>query len=138
MTDEFHRTRMRAVGFSNIALLTAGVNLGDNNSRQLQQSSVDDAIHKEQDVVNWLHKLADSSFHPLGRHSKMHVFAMIMTCVSAVMYMLLPCMMQGPFRPPHPSQHGMRTNVHQSDAGLPFVVTATLKVPPSWCLHHGA
>ena len=77
MTDEFHRTRMRAVGFSNIALLTAGVDLGDNNSRQLQQSSVDDAIHKEQDVVNWLHKLADSSFHPLGRHSKMHVFAMM-------------------------------------------------------------
>ena len=131
-TDDFHRTRMRAVGLANSALLTAGVDFGDNNSRQLQQ--LDDMVPKKQNVVNWLHKLADSSFHPMGRHSKMHVFATMMTCVSAVMCMLLPCMMQDPFRPPHPSQHGMRTNVHQSDAGPPFVGTATLKVPPSWCI----
>lgn len=125
-TDGFHRTRMRAVGLANNALLTAGVDLGDNSSgRQLQQSNVDNMVQKEQNVVaDWLHKLANSSFHPLSRHSKMHVFATMMACVSAVMCMLLPCMVQGRLTPPHPSQHGLRTNVRKSDAGPPFVGTA--------------
>ena len=86
---------MRAVGLANSALLTAGVDLGDkSSSRQLQQSNVDDMVQKEQNVVaDWLCKLASSSFHPVGRHSKMHVFATMMACVSAVMCMLLACMM---------------------------------------------
>ena len=43
------------------------------------------------------------------------------------------CHMQPPFRP-HPMQQGPRSNVHQSDAGPPFVEPATLKVPPSRCV----
>ena len=43
------------------------------------------------------------------------------------------CHMQPPFRP-HPMQQGPRSNVHQSDAGPPFVEPAALKVPPSRCV----
>eukprot|EP00435_Cladocopium_sp_Y103_P042293 s661_g11.t1 len=133
-TDDFHRTRMRAVDLANSALRTAGVDLGYNSSRQLQQLSVVEKFDMKQTVGQWLHNLAGDSYHPLNRHSKLSMFAVMMTCVSAMVCTLLPCMMQGPFRPPHPAQHGMRNNVHQSDAGPPFVGTATLKVPPSWCV----
>lgn len=133
-TDDFHRTRMRAVGLADSALRTAGVDFGYNNSRQLQQLSVVEKFDMKQTVGQWLHKLSGDSFHPLNQHSKLSMFALMMTCISAMACTLLPCMMQGPFRPPHPAQHGMRNNVHQSDAGPPFVGTATLKVPPSWCV----
>ena len=133
-TDDFHRTRMRAVGLADCALRTAGVDFGYNNSRQLQQLSVVEKFDMKQTVGQWLHKLSGDSFHPLNQHSKLSMFALMMTCMSAMACTLLPCMMQGPFRPPHPAQHGMRNNVHQSDAGPPFVGTATLKVPPSWCV----
>ncbi len=43
-------------------------------------------------------------------------------------------MQQNPFRPPHHHQHGgpRGAGIGQSDAGPPFVGTATLKCPPSW------
>lgn len=72
----------------------------------------------------------------LGKSSNWMIGVMIFTtgfvACSCVAHMHMPS--QGPYRPPHPSQHGPRANVHQSDAGPPFVGTATLKVPPSWSL----
>ena len=44
-------------------------------------------------------------------------------------------MQQNPFRPQHTQHHnhgGPRTGIGHSDAGPPFVGTATLKCPPSW------
>eukprot|EP00435_Cladocopium_sp_Y103_P046747 s730_g13.t1 len=132
-TSDSHRTRMRAVGLADSALRAWSADQGDNNSsRQLQQLNIDEKVDMKQNVGQWLHKLAGDRLHPLHVQSKMHMFAMWMTCLAGVACMLAPCMMQGPFRPPHPAQHGMRSNVHQSDAGPPFVGTATLKVPPSW------
>ena len=43
---------------------------------------------------------------------------------------LVCSMQQNPFRPPQTG--GPRTGIGQSDAGPPFVGTATLKCPPSW------
>eukprot|EP00435_Cladocopium_sp_Y103_P048882 s594_g14.t1 len=57
----------------------------------------------------------------------------LIVLVSGVMMTSVCYMHQQPFRP-HPAQHGFRTHVHQSDAGPPFVGTATLKCPPSWCV----
>ena len=79
-------------------------------------------------VFKWFHlnkriTLGRSSNWTLGVIVLISGFAM---CASV-------CHMQPPFRP-HPMQQGPRSNVHQSDAGPPFVGTATLKVPPSWCV----
>eukprot|EP00435_Cladocopium_sp_Y103_P066212 s366_g28.t1 len=57
----------------------------------------------------------------------------LIVLMSGVMLVSVCHMQQQPFRP-HPMQHGFRTHVHQSDAGPPFVGTATLKCPPSGCV----
>ncbi|CAK8991858.1 Uncharacterized protein SCF082_LOCUS2835 [Durusdinium trenchii] len=58
-------------------------------------------------------------------------FFLLVSMPPIVMISIVCFMQQGPYRP-HPSQHGQpRQHVHQSDAGPPFVGTATLKVPPS-------
>ena len=58
----------------------------------------------------------------------------VFMCALLVIASLICSMHQQPYRP-HASQHGQpRQHVHQSDAGPPFVGTATLKVPPSWSL----
>ena len=49
----------------------------------------------------------------------------------AVLHMQMPYRHQ---QQPNHNQFGPRSNVHQSDAGPPFIGTATLKVPPSWCV----
>ena len=67
----------------------------------------------------------------LGRSSNW-TFGMVVM-ISGVMCASVCLMQQQPFRP-HPAQHGFRSHVHQSDAGPPFVGTATLKCPPSWCV----
>ena len=61
-------------------------------------------------------------------------FFLLVSMPPIVMISIVCFMQQGPYRP-HPSQHGQpRQHVHQSDAGPPFVGTATLKVPPSWSI----
>ena len=67
----------------------------------------------------------------LGRSSNWTFGVVVM--LSGVMCASVCFMQQQPFRP-HPAQHGFRSHVHQSDAGPPFVGTATLKCPPSWCV----
>ena len=69
----------------------------------------------------------------LGRSSNWTMGTVIL--ISGVLVSASVCCMmpQQPFRP-HPMQHGPRSHVHQSDAGPPFIGTATLKVPPSWCV----
>ena len=62
------------------------------------------------------------------------LYATVCICLFLAFTSMFCHMHQGPYRP-HPSQHGQpRQHVHQSDAGPPFVGTATLKVPPSWSL----
>ena len=79
-------------------------------------------------VSNWFHlnkriKLGRSSTWSLG----------VIVLISGLAMSASVCHMQPPFRP-HPMQQGPRLSVHQSDAGPPFVGTATLKVPPSLCV----
>eukprot|EP00435_Cladocopium_sp_Y103_P035043 s3195_g9.t1 len=67
----------------------------------------------------------------LGRSSNWTMGAIVLLSGMMLVSASVCYMQQAPFRP-HPMQHGPRSNAHQSDAGPPFIGTATLKVPPSW------
>ena len=61
------------------------------------------------------------------------VFLATMLLISSVVC----SMQQNPFRPQHQQHGGPRgSGIGHSDAGPPFVGTATLKCPPSWSVEH--
>ena len=140
----FDRMRTRALTFASEALehwgngnnaMTDGRKLQDDASGGFDHTDDSHFIGYSSGIIlsrfkRWCTMLKRVT---LGRSSNWTMGTVIL--ISGVLVSASVCCMmpQQPFRP-HPMQHGPRSHVHQSDAGPPFIGTATLKVPPSWCV----
>ena len=138
------KMRSRALTFAGDALENWGNGNGEIAvGRNLQDDVSGNSDHADDsDFTGYSHGTMISRFKrwctmvkrvTLGKSSNWTLGTMILLAGMVVVGSSVCCMQQAPFRP-HPMQHGPRSNVHQSDAGPPFIGTATLKVPPSWCV----
>lgn len=101
-----------------------------NNPDAATQSTVLQRLGRQ-----FLHFVSNDNGNQQHRTERQQHAGLLITILLATTLLIssIVCgMQQHGFRQHHGHHQGPRTNVHQSDAGPPFVGTATLNVPPSW------
>ena len=82
-------------------------------------------------VLHFVSQDNDDQQHRTDR-TKHGILVTVLLATALLISSIVCGMQQHGFRQHQGHHQGPRNNVHQSDAGPPFVGTATLKVPPSW------
>ena len=111
----------------------------DTPYRQAMQSSNPDAAAQSNvlqrlgsQVLHFVSQNNDNQQHLDDGQTHAGILVTVLLSTALLISSILCGMQQHGFRQHQGHHQGPRTNVHQSDAGPPFVGTATLKVPPSW------
>ena len=83
-------------------------------------------------VLHFVSQNNDDQQHRTDKRKHAGILVTVLLSTALLISSIVCGMQQHGFRQHQGHQQGPRSNVHQSDAGPPFVGTATLKVPPSW------